>query len=281
MKAQDSSQFLQRLIHSLGPDEGRAVYREICRELLPYAGVSHNGQFSEEGIPMERMEELVSGIERGFPLQYLLGKAHFMGLDLDVNPSVLIPRPETEELVYLALHSCKPDGKKILDLCTGSGCIAVALAISGNFERVEGLDVSPEALETARMNARKTGASVSFFHFDLLNDSFPEEANWDIWVSNPPYVAASESGDMDSRVLQHEPALALFVPDDDALCFYRRILALSENHLQANGEIFLEINPLFASELLALFESCPWMESATLLLDMSAKQRFLHARKKG
>jgi release factor glutamine methyltransferase len=280
MKAQDNSQFLQRLMQSLGPDEGRAVYREICREMNPAAGISNNDHFPEAGIPEERMEELVSGIESGFPLQYLFGKAYFMGLELAVNPSVLIPRPETEELVDIILRSGKPDGKKILDLCTGSGCIALALAVSGNFERVEGLDVSPEALETAHLNACKTGAPVSFFHFDLLKDSFHEEAIWDIWVSNPPYVATSESRDMDSRVLHHEPAIALFVPDDDALCFYRRILALSENHLQAKGEIFLEINPLFAMELQALFESCPWMESANLLPDMSAKQRFLYARKK-
>ena len=276
--AQDSFPFSERLNILLGPEEGRAVFREIMRELYPELTASASGQIPEDRR-MPELEKIVSGMEAGQPLQYLLGKAHFMGLEIRVNPSVLVPRPETEELVFTILQGKRPAGRKVLDLCTGSGCIAIALQAKGNFAIVEALDVSPEALETARFNSRNLGAEVSFFQFDLLAESFSENACWDLWVSNPPYVAASEAGAMDQRVLDHEPHLALFVPDEDALCFYRRILKLSEKHLNPGGEIYLEINPMYASELLQLFREAYWIKSAELIGDMSGKQRFLHAQK--
>jgi release factor glutamine methyltransferase len=203
-----------------------------------------------------------------------------MGLELAVHPSVLIPRPETEELVFRILQNQNNAGKKVLDLCTGSGCIALSLAAKGDFSSVDALDVSPEALKTATANAQNLGLGVSFFSFDLLLDVFEENARWDIWVSNPPYVAASESSGMDKRVLDHEPHLALFVPDEDALCFYRRILQLSEKHLNPGGEIFLEINPRYAEELGELYRAASWIASAECIGDMSGKSRFLIAVKK-
>lgn len=275
--AQDSSQFSERLIRLLGPDEGPAVFREICRVLYPEADLIRPGPGDEHKA---EIEHIISEMEAGRPLQYVLGKAHFFGLELSVNPSVLIPRPETEELVYFLLQQTSGKGKKVLDLCCGSGCIALALRKKGLFKSVEGLDLSKEALETAMFNARDLKIPVSFFAFDLLKDEFPEESVWDIWVSNPPYVAKSESSGMDERVLLHEPHLALFVPDEDALCFYRRILSLSEKHLQPGGQIFLEINPQFASDLWRLYESSGQMESVQLIPDMSGKQRFLHAIRK-
>lgn len=277
--AQDSFPFSERLNILLGPEEGRAVFREIMRELYPeLPAAAASGQIPEDGR-MAELENIISGMETGRPLQYLLGKAHFLGLELKVNPSVLIPRPETEELVFTILQGKGNSGKKVLDLCTGSGCIALALKVKGDFESVEAMDVSPEALETARLNSRNLGAEVSFFQFDLLADSFSENARWDLWVSNPPYVAASESGAMDQRVLAHEPHLALFVPDEDALCFYRRILELSEEYLNPGGDIYLEINPMYADELRSLYLKANWIKTAELIEDMSGKQRFLHAQK--
>jgi release factor glutamine methyltransferase len=277
--AQDSAPFSDRLNRLFGPEEGRAVYREICRELFPEMP-SGNWPIPEDERK-EQLEKMLSGLEEGKPLQYLLGKAPFMGLELAVNPSVLIPRPETEELVFRILQNQNNAGKKVLDLCTGSGCIALALAAKGDFSSVDALDVSPEALTTARGNAQKLDIGVSFFSFDLLKDAFEENACWDIWVSNPPYVAASESSGMDKRVLDHEPHLALFVPDEDALCFYRRILQLSEKHLNPGGEIFLEINPRYAEELVELYRTASWIARAEITGDMSGKSRFLFAVKKG
>ena len=271
MKDSDRQLLIHRLNIALGPEEGRAVFRWLLDE-FPGAGI-------EDG-PTARLNSIVKGLEEGHPLQYLLGKAPFMGLDFSVNPSVLIPRPETEELVYLLLQEKKYAGKTLLDLCTGSGCIAISLEKKGSFSRVEGLDVSLQALETARANAAALEVKADFFAFDLLRDSFPEAAGWDLWISNPPYVGASEAAAMENRVLLHEPALALFVPDDDVVCFYRRIMQLSETHLNPAGEIFLEINPLHAEATLRLFTDAPWMESAELLSDMSGKQRFIRVRKK-
>ena len=274
---EDSKAYLNRLISCLGPDEGRAVFREICRDLHPKAvGISFNPNPEQ----VLRMEALVTGIESGHPLQYLLGKAWFLDFPLLVNPSVLIPRPETEELVSYVLKSGQQQKKTVLDLCTGSGCIAIALCLKGHFERVEGLDVSEEALSIAGRNAEKLQAPVSFFTFDMLRDEFPLKDRWDVWISNPPYVAASEAGRMDERVLKNEPHLALFVPDDDALLFYRQILKRSEKHLNPDGEIWLELNPLFADETRNLFSSSPFFASAELLSDLSGKKRFLKARKK-
>jgi release factor glutamine methyltransferase len=277
---EDSKAFLNRLVSCLGPDEGRAVFREICRELFPESQDAPIGQPQGFAEQIPAMEALISGIESGQPLQYLLGKAWFMGLPLQVNPSVLIPRPETEELVTLLLQNRKEQGNKVLDLCTGSGCIAIALCIKGNFEEIEGMDVSKEALAVARSNAKNLSVPVSFFALDLLKDSFPENKRWDFWISNPPYVATSEAAQMESRVLQHEPHLALFVPDDDALIFYRRILELSEKHLNPGGEIFLEINPDYAEELLQMYSGNPLIQSAELTRDFSGKRRFLKVKKK-
>ena len=275
---QDSKALLNRLISCLGPGEGRAVFREICRELFPEVHDPSSGLSSAQ---LRQMEEMVAGMESGLPLQYLLGKAWFMDFPLLVNPSVLIPRPETEELVSYVLKSGQQQKKSVLDLCTGSGCIAIALCLKGNFKRVEGLDVSEEALSIAGRNAEKLQAPLSFFTFDMLRDEFPLEDRWDVWVSNPPYVALSEAQTMDERVLKHEPHLALFVPDEDALLFYRQILKLSEKHLNPGGEIWLELNPLFAEETRNLFSSSPFFASAKLLSDLSGKQRFLRARKIG
>lgn len=277
--AQDSAPFSDRLIQLLGLEEGGAVLREICRELYPEMP-SGNWQIPEDERKVQ-LEIILSGLEEGKPLQYLLGKVHFMGLEMLVNPSVLIPRPETEELVFLILQNRKNAGKKVLDLCTGSGCIALALASKGSYSSIEGFDVSPEALKTATANAQNLGIGVSFFSFDLLLDVFEENARWDIWVSNPPYVAASESAGMDKRVLDHEPHLALFVPDTDALCFYRRILQHSEKNLNPGGEIFLELNPHYSEELYRIYRAADWIASAKIKNDMSGKARFLFAVKKG
>lgn len=253
------------------------MYREICREIFPDDLLRQPLSMSPADKAI--MENLVSGIEESKPLQYILGKSWFMGLEMEVNPSVLIPRPETEELLSLLLQTEIQTEKKLLDLCTGSACLALAAAKFGKWQSVEALDVSEEALQTARRNVEKHRTEVSLFHFDLLLDAFPPESRWDVWVSNPPYVAKSESSQMEKQVLEHEPHIALFVPDEDALCFYRRILELSEKHLNPKGKIFLEINPLFSEELRLMYRQSGWFSTMEIRRDMSGKERFLIASK--
>lgn len=173
------------------------------------------------------------------PIQYLTGETHFCGRRFAVGPEVLIPRPETEELVEWIASEAAP-GSRILDIGTGSGAIAVSLGLDVPGAKVSALDVSPQALERAKANGLSNGAEVTFLQQDILQTTFLEV--YDIIVSNPPYVRHLEKEEMKPNVLQHEPHLALFVPDDDALLFYRKITELAVQALPAGGKLYFEVN---------------------------------------
>lgn len=176
------------------------------------------------------------------PIQYITGHTSFCDLDILVAPGVLIPRPETEEIVS---HILPPDSQRpaILDLCTGSGCIAIALKARYPEAQVFGIDISEQALTIARQNATHNGLLVNFLQCDILHDTPPlPVTHFDIIVSNPPYIRQSEKTMMRHNVLDHEPHLALFVPDDDPLRFYRAIAEYALQHLTAHGQLIFEIN---------------------------------------
>ncbi len=209
------------------------------------------------------------------PIQYITGNAHFYGMDLHVTPDVLIPRPETAELVDRIVDDA--DGAsdlKVLDLCTGSGCIAIALARNLKFADVDALDVSEGVLKVARGNAEELKAQVRFIEADLLKlqpdgDAPLDWGKYDIIVSNPPYIDESEQSGMERNVLDYEPHLALFVPDDDPLRFYRAIALLAPHLLKPGGRIYLEINPRHADDLLKLFPG------ASIQRDSCNRSRFI------
>lgn len=211
------------------------------------------------------------------PIQYITGEARFHGFELSVNPSVLIPRPETEELVDIITDTAndRPD-LRVLDIGTGSGCIAIALARTLRFPQVTAIDISPEALDTARKNAALLKTSIRFIQSDILHNT--PSGKYDIVVSNPPYIDESEKKDMDDNVLLHEPHAALFVPDDNPLLFYHRILLLSGSILAPGGYLFFEINPRHAKELASLASSCG-MADVEIIKDSFGKDRFLKSRK--
>jgi release factor glutamine methyltransferase len=189
------------------------------------------------------------------PLQYILGEAHFMDLTLLVNEHVLIPRPETEELVQWVVDDCQTDHTRtlnILDIGTGSGCIAIALAKAFSEAKIYALDISENALKIAKENAKKNEVAIHFIHADMLNLNL--NLNFDVIVSNPPYVREQEKEEIHNNVKKHEPSEALFVPDADALRYYRAILNFAKNHLKASGTVYLEINQYLATETKALFE---------------------------
>ncbi len=211
------------------------------------------------------------------PIQYITGEARFHGLELSVNPSVLIPRPETEELVDIITDTV--NGRtdlRVLDIGTGSGCIAISLARALKFPQVTALDISPEALDTARKNATSLKTNIRFLQTDILK-SVPH-GEYDIIVSNPPYVDESEKKDMEDNVLLHEPHTALFVPDDNPLLFYKRITTLSDTLLAPGGYLFLEINPRH-SEALADLATSSGLTETEIIKDSFGKDRFLKARK--
>jgi release factor glutamine methyltransferase len=191
----------------------------------------------------------VQRVVSGEPLQYVLGTAFFMGMELRVTPATLIPRPETSQLVDRIVDDMSSRADlRVLDIGTGSGCIAIALARALKFADVNAVDISDEALAVAAENAATLRTDVHFSHADALN--MPPMPNaYDVIVSNPPYIAEHERTDMDARVYDYEPATALFVPDADPLMFYRAIARFAAQSLRPSGKLYFEINPLFVNQL--------------------------------
>ncbi len=239
--------------------------------------------------------EALSELKLEKPLQYILGTAHFMDLELHVDENVLIPRPETEELVqWILLDAERPPARRvgsrmviersrndhslrILDIGTGSGCIAIALAKHLPDAKIYALDVSEGALSVAKENAASNGVDVTFLHQDILNPEINLE--FDIIVSNPPYVRELEKNEIQRNVKDFEPGTALFVSDEDPLLFYRAILDFAENHLSENGKLYFEINQYLAEETKALFNTRNFSE-IELRKDMFGNDRMLKAIRK-
>ena len=226
-----------------------------------------------------KLEEAVKRLLAGEPVQYVTGMAWFYDLLIKVSPAVLIPRPETEELVQ-KIGTGMPDDKpiRIWDIGTGSGCIAVALAKRFPNAEVIAYDVFDEALQIASENAESNGVKVTFVHDDVLNPTseyFHHPV--DLVVSNPPYVCDSERATMEANVLDWEPEKALFVPDEDPLRFYRQILALAKNQLNPDGQVWFEINERMGEEMLFLCRKLGF-DGAEIMLDYADKPRFCCAR---
>lgn len=207
------------------------------------------------------------------PLQYILGETYWHGMTLKVTPDVLIPRPETSELVDLITSENIAPDLNVLDVCTGSGCIAVALANTLPFSKVTGTDISDAALAVARENASLRKLKVGFMHSDALGQFPFDDGSMDIVVSNPPYITESEKKEMEPNVLDHEPGLALFVPDSDPLRFYTAISREGFRVTRPGGKIYFEINHLFARQVSRMMTETGW-DDVQILPDMHGKQRF-------
>lgn len=247
---------MDRLIQLYGRREAGAILRLVAESRF---GLSQTDVLlgRMERLPEEQKEEwreILRQLHDGRPVQYVLGRADFLGRTFRVTPDVLIPRPETEELVRLIL-SFFPENSRAsaLDLCTGSGCIAVTLALSGM--DVTATDISQGALSVARENAKNLGANVAFREEDLLSSPAYGSGLFDLVVSNPPYVRESEKQEMASHVLNHEPPLALFVPDDDPLRFYHAIARVAKTGLKPQGMLALEINRALSGEVATMLEN--------------------------
>ena len=197
-----------------------------------------------------RFHWALEDLKRHHPVQHIIGHVDFCGCRISVSPDVLIPRPETEEMVnWIAMHcELRVMHGGILDLCTGSGCIAIALKRSFPQADVTAVDISPAAIETARQNAESNGVEVRFVEGDVLGGANVVNGHYGLIVSNPPYIMESERALMQPNVLDHEPALALFVPDDDPLRFYRAIALTARRHLAPDGLLAVEINEALAEE---------------------------------
>jgi release factor glutamine methyltransferase len=221
------------------------------------------------------LEEIAQRLASHEPVQYVLGTADFCGRPFHVEPGILIPRPETEHLCRLILQSVLPPSPAVLDIGTGSGCIAVTLALDISASRVTAWDISPTALRVASDNARGLGATVNVVRNDMLQQTCQVAPQWDLIVSNPPYICQSEAAQMESNVLDYEPRLALFVPDDDPLRFYRPIVSYAHAALHAGGQLWLETNPLYLEQITALLLATGF--HVTAHDDQFGKTRFIQA----
>ena len=209
----------------------------------------------------EQLNDIIARLQQGEPLQYIEGKAPFCGMNFKVQPGVLIPRPETAELVEWITHDFTTQNARILDLGTGSGCIAISLSKKLPQATVEACDISTEALSVAKENNEQNNANVEFFHHDILDRATPLPHSYNMLVSNPPYIKQSEAKDMEEHVTEWEHHTALFVPDDDALRFYRAIAEIGQTEaLLPGGSIYVEINQALGKETVDLFESYGYKE---------------------
>ena len=262
--------------------EARNVVNELFRHYLNFSAadlvVKANDTVSESQMLL--IYKAAKRIAQHEPMQYVLGSAYFFGMDLHVNSSVLIPRPETEELVRWILETIKPNNHiepnnhsvySIIDIGTGSGAIALALKKAQSSWNVCGVDVSKEALQVAERNSNELQLIVEWKEVDILEGNLPE-GNWTCIVSNPPYITVSEGSEMRQSVIEYEPHLALFVPENDPLLFYRRILELA-NNCDTVKQVFFEIHENYSTETLALGEQFYW--KGELKKDLQGKSRML------
>ena len=226
---------------------------------------------------LAQIKEIVSRLTHFEPIQYILGETEFYGLKFIVNRSVLIPRPETEELVEWIVLDYQNLSPKILDIGTGSGCIPISLLKTLPDSSAEGWDISNEALEVAKKNATLNQVDIDFFYADVLNSVFPDhQKQYDIIVSNPPYVTQSEQSQMFKNVTDYEPGLALFVPDSDPLIFYRKIADIAISLLKSDGKLYFEINEMFGNKVVELLESKGFI-NIVLKKDINGKDRMVKA----
>lgn len=254
--------------------------RIIMEELKGFtrADMALKGDFEASDYVARKVDDAVSRLLRDEPLQYIFGHARFYGMTIDVSPAVLIPRPETEGLVDIIVDdNGDREDLRVLDVCTGSGCIAIALARNLPFARVDAVDISDDALEVARQNVSRLHAGVTLSKADALSMP-PAPDTYDIIVSNPPYIAEHERSAMARNVLDYEPAIALFVPDDDPLRFYHAIAAYSLVSLKSGGRLYFELNPDYADALAAELSGSGW-KNVVVLPDARGKKRFMRAVK--
>lgn len=270
---------LEELKQHYGQHEGYALYRLIMEECFELSHteilLGKDNQISTEN--QARLREITERLLKDEPIQYILGYTYFHGHKFHTAPGALIPRPETELLVDAALSIIK-EGKtnvppRVLDIGTGSGCIAISMALTGC--PTTAMDISEEALAIASKNAETLNANINFIHENILHPQ-PNIQQWDIILSNPPYICLHEALEMERNVLYHEPHQALFVPDTDPLIFYRAIASYAASHLASGGWLCLEINQAYPKEMMNLLASFGFKD-INIALDQYGKNRIATA----
>lgn len=283
--AQQRREIVSALTPLYGEGESNAICRLIFEQLKGWSAVDivikANEELSE--FITQQISNVMQRLLNYEPVQYVLGVAHFYGMKFQVTRDTLIPRPETAELIDLIVGANEKKDLRVLDIGTGSGCIAIALSRNLAFAQVTAVDVSASALAIARSNALKLHASVSFVEADILQPvgSFPNELHqqFDVIVSNPPYIAEHERREMERNVLDYEPATALFVPDENPLLFYDAITRYAVDALAPDGKLYFEINPHYVGGMIRLCNSMGFAK-VEAFRDSFGKERFIAASRR-
>ena len=273
-----------QLVGIYDKEELNAIFELVCEYYLGFNKLNVKSKLNANINQSELINiyNTCNELKTGKPIQYILKEAYFYNLKFYVDSSTLIPRPETEELVYLIKETLtnESQGLNVVDIGTGSGCIPIILKKQFDNSRFCGIDISDKALEIASSNAVLNNVDVEFFNCDILNTTHILNLKFDCIISNPPYVLYSEAINMDRRVLNFEPSLALFVEENDPIIFYKKIIDLCLNSLSENGFLFFELNPLFANDVMNYADSANLFKTIEVIKDMSGKQRFFKAQKK-
>jgi len=259
------------------PGETESLIFLIFEKIKGYSRTQFILAHDEKLTNDEQLEisRIVNRLKQHEPIQYILGETEFYGLPFYAVPGVLIPRPETEELVQLIIQENRLSEPVILDMGTGTGCIAISLRKNIPHAQVLACDISPVCLETARRNAQQNASEITVLEYNILTNApefnFPE---LDVIVSNPPYIRETEKSLMEKNVLEYEPDLALFVPDSDPLLFYRQIADFARIHLKNNGRLYFEINEAFGAECSAMLQE-KGFSGIALKKDINGKDRMI------
>ena len=265
-----------RLTHIYDAGEAKAVVRWVLdvRFGMSWTDILCGKVTELSAHDQTELEKIMQRLEKGEPIQYIIGVADFCGRQFHVEPGVLIPRPETAELCRWIVDDVSQSAPAILDIGTGSGCIAITLALDIPDSRVTAWDISEPALRIARQNAATAGAAVALERCDALCPT--AFAPWDIIVSNPPYIYSKERAAMTRNVLDYEPREALFAPDDNPLLFYQRIADYARRTLTPGGSLYFELNPLLADAVSDYLQRCG-LRQPQIREDQFGKRRFIKA----
>jgi release factor glutamine methyltransferase len=269
--------FDQELKDEYDASERLALFRLAAEDINGYSMI-HIHLHPDERVnesDLIRYSKWVKRLKNHEPVQYIRGKTWFMDLEIEVNPAVLIPRPETEELVNHVLSLNPQKDIKIIDACSGSGCISLALKHYLPIAQVDGFDVSQDAIDVARSNAKRLNLDVSYQQYDIMQNPPAEYSNkYDFLVSNPPYIPYREKVDLALHVSKSEPSIALFVDDDDALIFYKRLAKWGSSILKADGIIMAECHKNFPQDVSSLWQSMG-IRDCVIHEDLSGHPRFV------
>lgn len=280
MKLRDLIQQSQATLSPLyGDSESKWLVRTILEHLKGWNPVDVALRQDDDisDFIVGKCDKVISRLLNKEPIQYIFSDTYWYGMNLVVSPAVLIPRPETEELVDMIVRDNRESDLSVLDMCTGSGCIAIALAKNLPFSKVRGMDISNDAIEVAKRNAILQHVKVDFYVDDVMTVKSPGEI-FDIIVSNPPYIAEKEKSSMDRNVLDYEPETALFVPNDNPLKYYKSISSYAMPSLKPGGKLYFEINPIYCNELTEYLSHNSWSD-VEVYRDMYGKNRFIKATK--